>query len=807
MVRCSGLVVLSLFCAAGIRADSPPASYVIQTVAGTDDPGDGGSALAAALSQPEGIAVDHAGNVYVAEAASHRVRKIAADGSIQTVAGTGVAGFAGDGGAASAALLNQPYGLALDSGGNLYIADLGNARVRMVAANGTIETVAGGGTLPAGSTGQGGPATMAQLTAPRNVALDGAGTLYISDFGANQVYQVSSGGVLSLVAGTGEAGYFGAGTSAVLAELNAPAGLAVDSSGAVYFADSGNNLVRKVYNGVIIDVFNTPGPTGVALDSSGNLYVAAASYFGSVVQSIAGVASARDVTVDSAGNIYATSGAFVVEISSKGTVTTIAGSGGSPYFGGDGGPAAAAQLYMPSGIAVDSSGNWYIADTANNRIRMVTAAGEISTIAGTATAGSSGDHVPATAAELNAPHGIAIDGSGNLYIADSGNNSVREISAGGTISTIAGQLNNPLSVAVDGQGSIYVADSGNNRIAQMSAGGTVTTLAKLNGILAVAVDASGNGVATDASQVWKVAQDGALTSLAGGLTSPGGLAFEADGTLLIADTGANVVRELSTAGVLTAIAGTGKAGFQGDGGFAQSAELNAPAGVAAGANGTVLIADSSNNRIRSLAPATAAPDTASVSLVNAASLAAGPVAPGEIVTVFGTGFDKSNTQVLFNSKPATLFYVSATQINALAPASLAPNSTATLSVMVDGAAAGGTSAAVTAAAPGIFTLAGATGQAAALNQDGSLNSAANPAARGSVVSIYATGQGSSSNSVSMSIAGYDAPILYAGAAPGFPGLMQINAQIPEGFLPPGIQAVVLAVEGVSSQAGVTIAIH
>ncbi len=381
MVRPYPLAVLALLGAAGLaRADTPPASYVIQTVAGSADTGDGGQALSATLSQPEGIAVDGSGNVYFADAATHRVRKIAADGSIQTVAGTGVAGFGGDGGPAAAALLNQPYGLALDLAGNLYIADLGNARVRKIATDGTIQTVAGGGALPATNTGQGGPATSAQLAQPRNVALDAAGSLYISDFAANQIYQVASNGTLSLMAGTGTAGFSGVGTSALLAQLNAPAGLTVDPSGALYFADSANNRVRKVYSGVITNVFNTPGPTGVALDSTGMLYVAAASYFGTVAQAIPGIASARDVTMDSAGDVYFTSGAFVLEIPSGGKVTTIGGSGTSTYFGGDGGPATAAQLDSPSGIAVDSGGNWYIADTLNNRIRKVTPAGVITTI-------------------------------------------------------------------------------------------------------------------------------------------------------------------------------------------------------------------------------------------------------------------------------------------------------------------------------------------------------------------------------------------------------------------------------------------
>jgi uncharacterized protein (TIGR03437 family) len=776
-------------------ADTTAASYIIQTVAGSDNSGDGGSALAAGLSQPEGIAVDRSGDVYVADAGAHRVRKITTGGSIQTVAGTGVAGFAGDGGPGNAALLNQPYGLALDSAGNLYIADLGNARVRKVAPDGAIQTVAGGGALPATSTGQGSLATTVQLNQPRNVTLDGMGSLYISDFGANQIYQVASTGTVSLVAGTGAAGFSGAGTSAVLAELNAPAGLAVDLNGALYFADSGNNLVRKIYNGVIVTVFNTPGPTGVALDSAGMLWVAAADYFGTVAQPIPGMAAARDLTVDPSGNIYATAGALVLELPSGGGVTTIAGSGNSPGFGGDGGPAAAAHLDSPSGIAADSSGNWYIADTANNRIRMVTMAGVITTIAGT------GDP-----AQLNAPRAIAVDGSNNLYIADTGNNAIRKLAAGGKLTPIATDLNNPLSVALDAQGSVYIADSGNNRIVQVTADGTASTFAAFDGPLAVAVDATGDVVVADASQIWKVASDGSRSSIVTGLNSPGGMAFASDGTLVISDSGANVIRLLSTSGVLTAIAGTGLAGFSGDGSPALAAELNAPAGVAIGANGTLLVADPGNNRVRVLTPSDVAPETAQVSVVNAASLAPGPIASGEIVTIFGAGFDAEKTQVLFDGQPATLFYTSATQINALAPANLAANSATQMSIVVNGVAIAGSSAPVVAAAPGVFTTAGGIGQAAATNQDGSLNSAGNPAARGSVVSLYATGAGSGASGVTVTIAGYNAPLLYAGPAPGFPGLMQMNAQIPCGFLPPGIQAVVMSVGGVFSQAGVTLAI-
>jgi len=798
-------ILLSLFGAACFAA-----TYTIQTVAGGDNTGDGGSALAAALGQPEGIAVDTAGNIYVADAADNRIRKIETNGKIQTFAGTGTAGFAGDGGPATAAELNQPYGIALDRSGNLYVADLGNARVRKISSDGSIQTVVGGGMFPATNQGQGGPATSAQLMQPRNVTVDAAGNLYVSDFGANQVYAVSANGTLTLVAGTGVAGFSGDGMASVLAQINAPAGLATDSSGALYIADSGNNRVRKVLNGAIITVFNTPGPTGLALSSSGALYIAASGYFGTLSQQIPGISSAVDVAVDQAGDLFATSGGFVLEIPAGGTVTTMAGSGTAQNFGGDNGPATAARLYSPSSVAMDASGNWYIADTGNNRIRMVTTAGVISTIAGTGTAGSAGDNGPATAAELNAPRGLAVDIFGNLYVADSGNNEVRKITPGGTITLLASQLTNPLSVATDSQSSVYIADYGDNHIVKVTASGTTSVMATIDGPLAVAVDSSGNILVANATQVSMMNPTGVTTTLIPGLQSSSGLAVGADGSLLIAETGANLILQWTAAlGSLTTIAGIGTAGFSGDGSPALSAQWNSPAGIGVGVNGVMWIADSGNNRVRSLTPTTAIQTATppSIAIVNAASLATGPIAPGEIVTVFGSGFNATQTQLMFDGTAAMLFYTSATQINALAPASLAANSSSTVSVMVNGTLAAESTIPVADAAPGIFTTASGTGEAAANNQDGSINSAMNPAPRGSIVSFYATGQGSGTGTVSLTVGGYPAQLQYAGPAPDFPGLMQINAEIPGGFLAPGIQPVLLSIGGASSQAGVTIAIN
>lgn len=805
------LFLICLMYVSSSAADQPAAPiYTIQSVAGSNSVGDGGPALQALFSQTEGIAVDGHGNIYVADADANRVRKIAPNGTISTVVGTGVPGFAGDGGLANAAMLNQPYGLALDGAGNLYIADLGNARIRKITTDGKIQTVAGGGSVPQGGTALGGPAVDAQFIAPRNVALDPDGTLYISDFGANIVYRVSPTGNLTLLAGSGTAGYSGDASSANLAQLNSPAGIASDSDGAVYIADSGNNCIRKVFANVISTVFSATGPTGVAV-GGGSVYVASSNYLGTLYMPFAGVASALDVAADGAGNIYATNGQYVLEVSSVGIVSTIAGSGLGVYFGGDGGPALAARLHTPSGIALDGLGNRYIADTANHRVRQITPAGVINTIAGTGTAGSDGDKGPATLATLNSPESVAIDSTNNLYIADTGNNKIRKITPDGNIWTVLDGLSNPEYVAVDKLGAIYVADTGNDRVLKVSLSGTPSVLAQVLKPAAVMVDGAGNIWLSELTRVSQISASGAFSIVADPLETPRGLALTTDGQLLIAETGTNLIRGWTSTGGLITVAGTGAQGFAGDGGPASAAELNAASDVAVDSKGAIWLADTGNNCIRTLTlSATVTPPAQQVSgdtIVNAASLAPGNIAPGEIVTIFGSGFDPKQTQLLFDGKPATTFFIDANQINALAPVNLTPGSTTEINIVVDGAAVAVFSPNVVGAMPGIFTVAGGIGQAAAINQDGTVNSGANPAARESVIVLFATGQGQDLSAVSLTIGGYPAALVYAGPAPGFPGLMQINAQIPGGFLPPGILPVVLSLGSAASQDGVTIAVN
>ncbi len=809
MVIRAQLTILCLFGQASFLAAQivPAKAYVIQTVAGSDSAGDGGSALAAQFSQMEGIAVDSRGTIYVADADDSRVRKITTDGVIQTVAGTGIAGFRGDGGAATAALLNHPYGIAVDASGNLYIADLGNARVRRVALDGTIATVAGGGLIVPGGNGDGSPAVNAQLLLPRNVAVDSGGTLYISDFGAHRVYQVTAFGTLTTVAGTGNGGLSGDGSLAQSAQLRSPAGLACDANGVLFIADSGNNRIRKVDHGIITTMSVITGPTGVAAGPTGTLYVASASYFGTTSKAFAGVAPVRDVAVDRAGNAYVTNGQFLRKVTSIGAISTVAGSGGSRYFGGDNGPADAARLHAPAGIALDDAGNSYIADTANHRIRKITPAGSISTIAGTGEAGSKGDNAAATLAQLNGPRSVAVDSFHNIYVADTGNNAVRKITAAGRITTVTTQLNAPEYVAVGPDGAIYIADAGNNRVVKITPAGAISTITQSIKPVALTFDAAGNLLVVAEGRISKIEPTGVVTMLIDGLNSPRGLALNEDGDLLIAETGLNAIRRLTPAGVLTTIAGSGVIGFAGDGGPAIAAQLNSPVDVAVDSGGVVWIADSANNRIRALTPSVIGESVLSTAMVHAATLAPGPIAPGEIVTIFGVGFEPGHTQLLFDGKPATIFYAGTNQINALAPLDLAPNSSTQLSITVNGVRIADFPSAVVASWPGLFTLANGTGQAAATNQDGSLNADVNPAERGSIISLYGTGEGSDVSVVSLKIGGYSADLIYAGPAPGFPGLMQINARVPSGFLPPGIHLVVLSIGTAASQSGVTIAVR
>ena len=497
---------------------------VITTVAGNGTEGysgDGGPATSAKLAEPWGVATDEAGDLYIADAGNNRIRKVS-NGVITSYAGNGTYGFSGDNGPAADAQLRSPVGVKVDPAGNLYIVDQGNNRIRKVSG-GVITTVAGGGA--SSDIGDNGPATSAQLNGPTRVAIDSAGNMVIADCYNYRIRKVS-GGVITTVAGNGSASYSGDNGPATIAQMNSPAGVAVDSAGNLYVADSDNHRIRKISGGVITTIagggrsWSDTGDNGLATNATLN--------------------SPRGVAIDSAGNLYiADSNNHRIRKVSGGVITTVAGDGTSGD-GGDNGPATSAQLDFPIGVAVDSAANLYIADGGNHRIRRVSK-GMISTVAGSGTEGYSGDEGPATEAQLFGPFGVAVDGLGSLYIADCGNYRVRKVS-NGMITTVAGngiagysgdggpattaQLDFPAGVAVDSTGNLYIADSQNFWIRRVS-NGVITTIAG-NGIRGFSGD---NGPASSAQ-----------------LDSPEGVAVGTAGDLYVADSGNNRIRRLAVAG-------------------------------------------------------------------------------------------------------------------------------------------------------------------------------------------------------------------------------------------------------------------
>jgi sugar lactone lactonase YvrE len=358
--------------------------------------------------------------LYIADSYNYRIRKVTSGGTITTVAGNGSCCFSGDGGPATSAELAYPQGVAVDASGNLYIADTDNSRIRKVTS-GTITTVAGTGVY--GYSGDNGPATSAELYYPYGVAVDAAGNLYIADTDNTRVRKVSAAGVITTLVGGGGLGDGGLG---VFGSLNQPYGVARSNTGITYIADASHNRVRAV---AASGAISTVAGTGVA-GFSGDGGPAGSAQLN----------NPRGLALDASGNLYIadTSNARIRKVSTSGTITTVAGNGGWGYSG-DNGPATSAELYYPQGVAVDASGSLYIADTNNFRIRKVTSGGTITTVAGTGVYGYSGDNGPATSAELYYPQGVAVDAAGNLYIADSYNYRIRKVTSGGTITTVAGK--------------------------------------------------------------------------------------------------------------------------------------------------------------------------------------------------------------------------------------------------------------------------------------------------------------------------------------------------------------------------------
>ena len=892
----------------------------ITTVAGTGPGvygGDGGQATATVLGGSlSGVAVDSDNNIYIA-VQQNRILKVTAAGvnagKVSTVAGTGVAGYSGDGGLATAATLRFPFGVAVDSNDNIYITDTINNRIRKVDTMGNISTVAGGtvmgsGVIPPGDGGDGGSATAAavKMYYPQgSVAVDSAGNLYITDTLNGRVRKVDAVGVnagnISTFAGRLKSDPSGDGGLATAAQLNIPYGVAVDSSGNLYLSDAGNNRVRKVDavtrkittvagsgahgaggDGAAATLAQLNTPYGLAVDGSGNIYIADGR-------------NHRIRKVDTSGITW--------------TISTVAGSGTTPAMSaglsGDGGAATAAKLDLPYGVAVDGDGNLYIAGIDNHRIRKVDTSGTtwtISRVAGTEAkiSGYHGDGGAATEAWLNGPVGVAVDASGNIYIADRNNERIRKVDATtDKISTVAGtgtpgyngdgcrattaQLSSPYGVAVDGSGNVYIADGDNNRIRKIgpapagSAPGPCGVADSVPGPVAPPREPEPTVEPVGVSELTFAPAAGADPSAP--MSQP--LTLRAEGE-------AAEFEVLTSARWIEVSRSSGSASWKGRLAAGETVTLRVtvnPLGLRPGTHrGYVYIrSGGSVSRVRivlEVAPPTGPDVTESGGVLNAARMSAYgeaglfgppalPLTPGSLVVVQGVNFlageplaaadfplptSLEGVRVLFDGLEAPLFAVEPQRIEAQLPRALGREALeaggATVAEVV--VEAGGKSSYprrfwVGPHGPGVFTASGAgSGQAivlfagtTALAAPRGAGEGSRPAQAGDVLEIYATGLGpvyppvadgensclpagvclaDGSNVVlrhtterpRVSIGGVAVAadgVLFSGLAPTLAAVDMVVVEVPAGIAPSDAAEVIVAIGGGSSQSGVTIAVE
>ncbi|WP_175404068.1 gliding motility-associated C-terminal domain-containing protein [Mucilaginibacter sp. PPCGB 2223] len=564
---------------------------LVSTIAGKNSGFINGTGAAASFNAPRGLAIDPAGNLYVADQANNAIRKITQAGVVTTVAGSGATGF--NNGTGTSATFNTPTGVGIDNAGNLYIADAGNNAIRKITPAGGVTTFATG------------------FSFPREVRVDDSGNLYVTDQQSYTIKKVTPTGVVSVVAGNGQSGTTdGYGN---VATFDSPIGLALDGLGNLFIADNG--LVRKVaINGYTI---NKALPAGLVFDTatgiiSGTPTAVSPSTTYTVTAYNSGGSSSTNINIAVTGapivlnppnisyttpNIYTlnqpiaalapvnTGGAVPPNIYGK--VTTIAGTG---IAGSTNGNAATASFYNPYNSAIDNSGNIYVSDTYNHLIRKITSAGVVTTLAGNGSIGSSNG--TGASASFNYPGGIALDPSGNIFVSDQQNQLIREITPSGVVTTFAGNgigalvngagasasFNGPEGLAFDATGNLYVADRINNAIRKITPAGVVTTFAGTGS------QGSVNGPSTSAT-----------------FNSASGVAFDGLGNLFVADRNNHLIRKITPAGTVTTFAGSGSVGSQNGTGIAAS--FNIPFGVAADVSGNVYVADEYNHLIRRITSA------------------------------------------------------------------------------------------------------------------------------------------------------------------------------------------------------------
>lgn len=615
---------------------------------------------------PSGVAIDATGNVYVADTNNHKIRKVTPSGVISTFAGSTQGSANGVG---TAAQFNNPLGIAVDVNSNVYVADLYNNRIRKISPNGVVTTIGGSGFQSGYADGI---YYLSQFNSPEDVAVDSNGNVYVADSGNHKIRKITPLGVVLTLAGSTSGYVDGIGKAA---KFNSPSGIALDSNDNVYVADSNNNKIRKItpsgdvstLAGSIsgyIDGIGTAAafksPNKITIDKNNNLYVTdnyfkirkvtpngeVTTYAGSTSGYADGISTAAqfrapiDIALDANNNLYIADSYNhkVRKINPSGEVTTLAGS--TQGFD-DSITIISPKFAAPDSVVLDASGNVYVADSNNHKIRKITPSGVVSTLAGSTQGDTDGT---GTAAQFNYPTGIAIDVSGNLYVAENNNSKIRKITANGVVTTYAGlggsgyldgtisvaQFSGPMGIAIDATGNMYVSDMFNHKVRKITPGGMVSTLAgstigyadgtgtdaKFNQPAAITVDRNGNVYVADSenSAVRKITPSGAVTTLEGspiglyanvnGIKSEfldtEGVAVDASGNVFVSDYGNNRIMQITPSGTVIYIAG-GTAGFA-DTGVGVSAKFNGPTGLAIDLSGVLYVADEKNNRVRKITP-------------------------------------------------------------------------------------------------------------------------------------------------------------------------------------------------------------
>jgi sugar lactone lactonase YvrE len=586
------IILLSLFLISFLFSKAQVAN--VTTIAGSDTGcADGVIGIPAKFSFPKGVATDANGNVYIADTGNNKIRKISPNGIVTTLQNTN---------------FSSPTGICLDANDNVYVADSGNHQIKKITQNGVVSIIAGSTIGYAEGTG-----TEARFNNPTSVAMDASGNIYVADKDNNLIRKITPNGNVSTFAGSSKGYLDGIGTSA---KFSLPSGLVTDASNNVYVVDTYFGIIRKITPTGVVSTFAgssnpTPGysdgasssakfynPEGIAIDKNDFVYIA-----------------------DTGNN-------KVRKITPNGYVTTLAANLSQPSSNTDG---SIAHFSEPSGIAIDASGSLFIADTKMHRIRKITSAGEVSSFAGFTIAGYV-DGI-GTVTKFSSPSGITTDKNGNIYIADSGNFKIRKIAPNGVVSTYAGTIEGhvddlsayakfkyPNDVATDVVGNVYIADSGNNSVRKITSTGVVTTLAgynqgyvdlpypEFNSPKGVATDTSGNVYVADTgnNKIRKINQSGVVTTFAGSATyqsgdidgigttarfnNPSGVATDANNNVYVADTGNNKIRKITPTGVVTTIASSSLGIF------------NQPSDLAIDIIGNIYVADRNNNVIRIITP-------------------------------------------------------------------------------------------------------------------------------------------------------------------------------------------------------------